>query len=182
MCAHPLEEDFTSSILCKEGEYCFHRERKCFPECMDFPTANPDSCKCYDQWCFKNTESNETKYEDIFCDPESGCYIPEECPQDFTVFMDSVACLCNRILIETNTSFCHENETLPLPTMECPLAPDLAPTDMCICNETMICQPELMCNRVGLSNFLIQNPYHIPVISLNIGQCRLKLLNTRWLQ
>ena len=157
MCAHPDEEDFTSSKLCKEGEYCFHKRRKCFSECMDLPSANFDSCKCYDQWCLKNPESNV----DIFCDPVSGCYIPEECPQDFTVFIESVACSCNRIIIETNTSFCHENETLPLPATECPPAPDLAPADMCVCNETLICQPELMCNKVGLANFLRQNQFYI---------------------
>ena len=154
MCGWPSDEVFIDSRLCKEGEYCWGKS--CYPTCMDVPTANNGSCKCYDQWCWKNLWSNV----DVFCYPESGCYIPEECPQNFTVFTESEFCSCNRTLIDTSTSFCYENETLPLPSMECPLAPDLAPDEMCICNETLICQPELMCNRVGLANLLIRNSFN----------------------
>ena len=157
MCGYDYDEVFISSQLCNEGEYC--RGRYCYPACMGLPTVNNGSCKCYDQWYWKSRTSNG----DVYCDPESGCYFPEECPQNFTVFIESEFCSSNRTLIDTNTTFCHENEFLPLPSMECPLAPDLAPDEMCICNETLICQPELMCNRVGLANLTIRNCFYTPI-------------------
>ena len=86
---------------------------------------------------------------DIYCNPDTGCYIPDECPQDFTVFTEGPMCSCNRELILTNSSYCFNDETVPLPTQECPQPPELSPEDMCLCNDTFICQSELMCEENG---------------------------------
>ena len=145
MCAFDHIDVFSSysSKLCKEDEYCFHFDEECYKDCMDLPSANDNTCKCYDEWCFKEEGVNV----DIFCNPDKGCYIPKECPQNFTVFNEP-SCSCNRTIIETEFSYCYNNQTLPLPSLECPPYPDLAPAELCLCNQTLICQAELMCNTV----------------------------------
>ena len=123
ICKHEFISVFDSSldrpeVLCREGEYCW-ANGVCYPECFDLPIANNQTCKCNDDWCWKRPGV------DIYCNPDTGCYIPELCPQNYTVFTESPMCSCNKELIFTNSSYCVNNETFALPTQECPLPPEL---------------------------------------------------------
>ena len=156
ICKHEFKSVFDSSldrpeVLCREGEYCW--PFGCLGECLDLPLANNETCKCYDDWCWKRPGV------DIYCNPDTGCYIPELCPQNYTVFTESPMCSCNKELILTNSSYCVNNETFALPTQECPPPPELSPDDMCLCNETLICQSELMCEE---NNGCVERPDPCP--------------------
>ena len=149
----PLQ-DFCSEELCKEGEYC--RFGKCYPECLDLPFANSQSCKCGHDFCSDSIHQASMFYsllpdynikkKDVYCNLTSGCYTPEPCPQDQTIFKEGPMCDCNGTVILTNTSYCLDDESFQLPEIECPLAPDLSLSGQCICNKTLICQKESMCD------------------------------------
>ena len=154
------EEDECKETLCKEGEYCISDLESCFSDCLDFPHANEESCYCLGDACVsysgemvycKKTsgiEGDQNMMDFNISRPsldEVGCYIPEDCPQDFTIFKDSVLCDCNGTIIFTNSSYCMDDIEFPLPTEECPPFPDNTSVP-CLCNDTLVCEEGLMCN------------------------------------
>ena len=165
----PIEDECFAN-LCQEGEYCTWRPGdyipECFPECLDLPLFNYDSCYCLGEVCESQTGGivfcNKTK--DIVTGGQQpqrgGCSTLEVCPQDYTIFKDGPICDCNGTIILVNISFCMDDVEFPLPTMVCPPLPGLAPPGQCICNNTLVCVEGLMCNDT--SNTCEERPEPCP--------------------
>ena len=134
-------EAMGGKYLCEEDQICWYGT--CYDQCEDLPLLNTEKCFCNEEIC------NSFYSPGSYCNVTSGCLSFDDCPQDYSIYMDDVYCACNGTLIDPLTHYCMDNETIALPE-ECPVAPELAPELGCTCNMTSICTMDLMCMWIGM--------------------------------
>ena len=126
----PRESDCWHN-LCPQDHYCY--DGTCYPECLDLPDANTDSCYCHHEVCYIYEYEMEGLESEKYCNLSSGCTTFQECPQDFTLFDNGTYCDCYGTLMDATMFYCLDNATIPLPDEDCPPIPDMAPETDCLC-------------------------------------------------
>ena len=126
----PRESDCWDN-LCPQDHYCYYGI--CYPECLDLPEANTESCYCHHEVCYIYKMEMEGFESEKYCNLSSGCTTFQECPQDFTLFDNGTYCDCNGTLMDATMFYCLDNTIISLPEDDCPPIPDMAPETDCLC-------------------------------------------------